>query len=92
MWNNLKYSKPILVEGRRSLTTGHEWICDGLQDIQWCTRDEGQNYYGSNTLYHMNWGWGYSSIGWYRYGAFNPTSTRSYNTGVKVVINIIPNR
>jgi len=92
MWSNLKTSKPIIVEGRRSLTEGHMWVCDGMQDIQWCTREDGQNWYGANTLYHMNWGWGYNAIGWFRYGAFNTGGIFNYNTGVKAIINIIPNR
>lgn len=89
--NNLIYGKPILVEGSASLIDGHEWVCDGMQDIQWCNVIEGENMYGANTLYSMNWGWGGAFNGWYKYGAFNPGSYQ-YNKGVKAVINITPNR
>lgn len=60
---------------------GHAFVCDGYDD---------------NSLFHMNWGWGGSSDGFFAINALNPGSTGTgggsggYNSGQGAVIGIKP--
>jgi len=52
-------------------TDGHEWVCDGYQQVNytWCPSN-GSPGGGEGYLYlHMNWGWNES---------FNPNNSNGY--------------
>lgn len=53
---DLNAGRPVFYEGS-SGTAGHLWVVDG---------------YDANDLFHMNWGWGGLSNGYYRLTALNP--------------------
>ncbi len=65
IYNELKNGRPVLYGasttggGLDTSGGGHEFICDG---------------YDGHGLYHINWGWGGSSDGYYRLTALRPTS------------------
>jgi hypothetical protein len=49
-------NRPIYYTGRRTSgtgTVGHAWVMDGYDNT------------ASTTLFHMNWGWGGQSDGWF---------------------------
>jgi hypothetical protein len=60
---------------------GHSFICDGFD---------------ANNLFHMNWGWGGDSDGYFRLTALNPGGigtgggTGGYNTNQGAIIGIAP--
>jgi len=83
--SNLSYSRPVLLSGDNG-TTGHMWVCDGYKDVNYYYADcTGVGY----LYYHMNWGWGGSSDGWYGFNNFNPAGT-NFNSNKKMVYNIVP--
>ena len=59
IYNELKYGRPVLYGANTSSGSGHEFICDG---------------YDGHGLYHINWGWGGLSDGYFRLQALNPSS------------------
>jgi hypothetical protein len=66
---NQKY--PIGYTGFTSnMSTGHMWVCDGYQD---------------STYFHMNWGWGGSSNGYYTLN-----NLQGFNTFQYIGINFYP--
>ena len=59
----LRRNRPVYMGGHSSSGSGrdaggHAWVCDGCQE-------------NNDSLYHMNWGWGGSSNGWFRLLANN---------------------
>lgn len=66
---NLNQAIPVLYDGQSS-AGGHIWVCDGVN---------------SSGLYHMNWGWGGSSNGY-----FNLSNLNGFNTGQNIVLNVKP--
>ena len=58
IYNELKNSRPVLYSANTSGNSGHEFICDG---------------YDGHGLYHINWGWGGLSDGYYRLQALRPS-------------------
>ncbi|MCM1521969.1 MAG: thiol protease/hemagglutinin PrtT [Muribaculaceae bacterium] len=65
-WDNMVYTeldegRPVLYCGQ-SRQGGHAFVCDG---------------YSQNGLYHINWGWGGTSDGYFRLNALDP-----YNQGI----------
>jgi len=57
---------------------GHVFILDGYND---------------SGEFHVNWGWGGNSDGWYRTTALipnNTTQSRNYNTNHRISINLMP--
>lgn len=70
---DLEVGRPIQYVGFGS-QGGHTWVCDG---------------YDENNFYHMNWGWGGSSNGFYSIDALNP-SGMDFNDGQEALTGIIP--
>ena len=59
IYNELKNSRPVLYGADTSGGSGHEFICDG---------------YDGHGLYHINWGWGGLSDGYFRLQALRPSN------------------
>ncbi len=59
IYHELKYGRPVLYGAQTSGGSGHEFICDG---------------YDGHGLYHINWGWGGQSDGYFRLQALRPSS------------------
>lgn len=58
IYNELKCGRPVLYGANTSAAgSGHEFICDG---------------YDGHGLYHINWGWGGQSDGYFRLQALRP--------------------
>lgn len=87
-WQNIIYQeleakRPVLFSGQSS-TSGHAFICDG---------------YDSDDLYHINWGWGGRSNGFFRLnvlyskeqGTGGSNSELGYCLGNGIGIGIQPN-
>ena len=86
-WNDLLYNevangRPVLYAGYNS-RSGHAFVCDG---------------YSSDNLFHINWGWGGMSDGYFRLSALNPTgqgvggSDSGYNGGQEIIYGFAPNK
>lgn len=56
VYNELANNRPVLYSGQ-SETSGHTFICDG---------------YNGSRYYHINWGWGGTSDGFFRLSALDP--------------------
>jgi hypothetical protein len=72
---------------------GHAWVCDGYNETSytWCN-DDGSFGGGATYLYfHLNWGWGGSSDGYYGFDNWAPTGT-SYNFKYArgAIVSIVP--
>ena len=59
IYNELKNSRPVLYGANTAGGSGHEFICDG---------------YDGHGLYHINWGWGGVSDGYFRLQALRPST------------------
>ncbi|MDE5791458.1 MAG: C10 family peptidase [Muribaculaceae bacterium] len=57
IYDNLKNVGPVIYNGTSSLIGGHSFICDG---------------YDGNGYFHINWGWGGTSDGYFLLDALNP--------------------
>lgn len=62
-WQDIAYQSlqagcPIYVSGQNS-SAGHAFVCDG---------------YDSNGFFHINWGWGGTSDGYFRFTALDPAT------------------
>lgn len=88
-WDSIIYSelaagRPVIYSGQKS-GGGHEFVCDGY---------DGQGFY------HINWGWGGSSNGYYRLSVLTPptigtgggSSKGGFNMYQCAVIGIQPDR
>lgn len=84
-WNNFIYSQlsesgPILLRGAND-SAGHMFVCDG---------------YSSDGFFHINWGWGGQSDGYFKLSALNPKdqgiggSASGYNANLEAIVNIKP--
>jgi hypothetical protein len=82
--SNLDNNRPVILSGRNN-SSGHMWVCDGYRDYNFYYEDCSSYGY---LHFHMNWGWGGDSNGWFAYNNFNPLST--YNDDKKMIYNIIP--
>ena len=75
-------ARPVLYSGASS-TSGHQYICDGTD---------------GNGLYHINWGWGGLSDGYYDITILNPsnrgagagTGSDGYKRSCSMIIGIAP--
>lgn len=78
--NELREHRPVLVSGSNS-DGGHAFVCDG---------------YDRNGYFHINWGWGGSSDGYYLLSALNPGkqgiggTSKGYNKNTTFYIGIQP--
>lgn len=101
--SELNSSRPVILSGYNTRNTswfglvveyqeGHEWVCDGFQDIDvfWCNPDGTQG--GAGYLYfHMNWGWDGTSNGWYAFDNWAPSGTNfNFQYYRRAIINIHP--
>ena len=59
IYHELLHQRPVIYSANTSSGSGHSFICDG---------------YDGNGLYHINWGWGGLSDGYFRLQALNPNS------------------
>ena len=86
-WNNLIYNevangRPVLYAGYNS-SSGHAYVCDG---------------YSSDNFFHINWGWGGMSDGYFKLSALNPSgqgiggSDSGYNSGQEIIYGFAPNK
>lgn len=88
-WDEIIYQQvvqglPMMYEGYTSTYAGHEFVCDGYRAI--------------DGYYHINWGWGGSSNGYYMLDGLTPGKTGSdaigsksgYNFEQAVLCNIRP--
>ncbi len=82
-WDNIIYEelanyRPVIVSGRNA-SSGHAFLCDG---------------YDGNGLYHINWGWGGTSNGFFHLNRLNPDSqgiggsNDGYNEGNYILIGL----
>lgn len=82
VYDQLKNYGPVIFSGRNS-SGGHAFVCDG---------------YGSDGYFHINWGWGGQSDGFFLLTALDPQtqgiggSTAGYNQNAAMIGNIRPNR
>ena len=79
-YNELANSRPFYLSGANS-EGGHAFVCDG---------------YDGNYHYHINWGWGGASDGYYLLSNLSPGqqgiggSSNGYNSGVEAIIGMEP--
>ncbi|MBO4282291.1 MAG: C10 family peptidase [Bacteroidales bacterium] len=74
--DNLDQGCPMVYSGNPSEGgEGHAWNCDG---------------YDANGNFHMNWGWGGSSNGYYNIDNLNKVGKYDFSGGHEVVCNIKP--
>lgn len=67
IYNELAEARPVLYAATSSTTgSGHAFVCDG---------------YASGNFFHINWGWGGYSDGFYQLTALAPTSQGTGGTG-----------
>ena len=66
IYKELKYGRPVLYGASTSAGSGHEFICDG---------------YDGHGLYHINWGWGGLSDGYFRLSALRPADQSTGGSG-----------
>ena len=78
VYNELKQERPVVYAGQ-SISSGHEFVCDGYQ---------GEDYF------HINWGWGGLSDGYFQLSVLNAkeqgiggsSSDDGYTTGQHAII------
>lgn len=81
IYDNLKSYGPVLLSGYTSTDAGHSFVCDG---------------YSSDGYFHINWGWGGISDGYFLLTALDPDSqgiggsTDGYNYNQEAIIGIRP--
>lgn len=82
IYNQLKEYGPVQFAGRND-GGGHSFVCDG---------------YAEGDYFHINWGWGGSSDGFFKLTALDPSSqgiggsSAGYNSNQYVIGNICPPR
>jgi hypothetical protein len=100
--SNLDAGEPVLLGGTNDNTTilfwsfgedGHEWVCDGYQQINFIGCP-GEPVLGESWLYlDMNWGWDGLSNGWYGFNywsVFDGTSQKNWQYNQVMSYNIHP--
>ncbi len=81
VYNELSNNRPVMYAGY-NITSGHAFVCDG---------------YSSDNMFHINWGWGGMSDGYFRLSALSPSSqgtggsNSGYNSNQEIIYNIKPN-
>lgn len=85
-WNNiikteLEAGRPVLYAGGNAAGAGHAFVCDGFNE---------------ENLFHINWGWGGLSNGYFELSALTPSqqgigsNNGGYNFGQDIYIGIKP--
>ncbi len=78
IYNEIASGRPVQYSGSNE-KSGHSFVCDGYQ---------------ADGFYHINWGWGGTSDGYFKLSALNPESQgiggskSGYNAGQGAVVNI----
>lgn len=83
-WENIVYTElengcPVMIIGVSDAQGGHCFVCDG---------------YSSDRYYHINWGWGGMSDGYFLLSALDPEtqgiggSSGGFNNGVNICVGI----
>ena len=75
--SEINESRPVLYRGRTADDAGHLFVCDGYSD----------------DLFHINWGWGWSSAdvnGFFLLSALGTNADKMYNYNQKMIVNISP--
>lgn len=77
--SEIEAGRPVLYSGQ-DVSVGHAFVCDGYE-----TR-------GSETYFHINWGWGGTANAYFASDALNPSVSRDYhfNDQTTIVYNIKP--
>lgn len=84
IYEELKAGRPVLMNGDNyERTGGHEWVCDG---------------YDGNGYFHMNWGWGGMSDGYFALTIMVPsaqgiggsTASDGFSMGQGIVVGLEP--
>lgn len=79
VYNEIKNGRPVIFTGVSNAQGGHCFVCDG---------------YSSDRYYHINWGWGGMSDGYFLLSALNPEtqgiggSTGGFNNYINACIGI----
>lgn len=82
IYNEISEGRPVIYGGQAN-RGGHEFVCDG---------------YSSDGLFHINWGWGGMSDGYFALTALNPhdqgigSYEGGYNSGQSAVVGIQPDK
>ena len=82
MRNELRAGRPIIYRGATS-SSGHCFVIDGFNE---------------DGFFHVNWGWGGTSDGWYRFTQFTPpgmgiggsSSSDGYNYNQGMIVGLAP--
>ena len=85
-WNEMVYNelanrRPVYYTGTNS-SAGHAFVCDG---------------YSSDNFFHINWGWGGTSDGYFKLSALTPGtqgiggSNAGYNSNQEIIYGFAPN-
>ncbi len=72
--NELDNKRPFLYAGVDATYGGHVWVCDGYQ---------------TDSLFHMNWGWGGYYNGYFAISALNPDG-HNFTSNEEALIGIKP--
>lgn len=75
----IEAGRPVLYSGQ-DVSVGHAFVCDGYE------------VRGSETYFHINWGWGGTANAYFASDALNPSASREYhfNDQTTIVYNIKP--
>lgn len=79
VYNEIKNGRPVILTGVSNAQGGHCFVCDG---------------YDSDRYFHINWGWGGMSDGYFLLSALNPEtqgiggSTGGFNNSINACIGI----
>lgn len=79
IYQNLITYGPVQIRGANSKGGAHSFVCDGISN---------------NCMFHINWGWGGKSDGYFLFSALEPAaqgiggSTAGYDDGVAAIIGI----
>ncbi|MGN0213298.1 MAG: thiol protease/hemagglutinin PrtT [Muribaculaceae bacterium] len=84
-WNSLIYNelsnRRVVQYSGRNDSSGHAFVCDG---------------YDTDDYFHINWGWGGKSDGYFKLSALSPSSqgiggsNSGYNANQRIIYNISP--
>jgi len=75
--SDLDAGLPIIYRGSDVTAGGHAWICDGYDD--------------TDNTFHMNWGWGGSSNGFYTLSSLPNDGTVNFTDENEAIFGIKPN-
>lgn len=86
---NIQNGMPVIFQGFDQ-SEGHGWVCDGTQETlyMWC---DGSTQIGNGYLdFHMNWGWGGTSNGWFAYHNWTIPGSWAFHSSNGIVFDIHP--